>query len=80
MRYLRYGPPIHKIFLGPSEYDWSFADQVMSEMQRLGIRPIIDLVHFGLPDWLIDSQNADWPRHVADYARKDKASRPRGSS
>ncbi len=65
---LRYGPPIHKIFLGPGQYDWSWIDQVMAEMQRLGIRPIIDLVHFGLPDWLKDFQNPDWPQHVADYA------------
>lgn len=65
---LRYGPPIHKIFLAPGAYDWSFLDPVMAEMQKLGIRPIIDLVHFGLPDWLRDFQNADWPQHVADYA------------
>src|SRR5690606_32711887 len=26
-------------------------------------------VHFGLPDWLVDFQNAEWPLHVADYAR-----------
>jgi beta-glucosidase/6-phospho-beta-glucosidase/beta-galactosidase len=68
VRYLRYGPPIHKIFLGPDSYDWSFIDPVMSEMHRLGIRPIIDLVHFGLPDWLINFQNPDWPRQVGDYA------------
>src|SRR4051794_25938896 len=47
LRYLRYGPPIHKIFLGRNKYDWSWLDQVMAEMQKLGIRPIIDLVHFG---------------------------------
>src|SRR4051812_9065992 len=23
VKYLRYGPPIHKIFLGPDEYDWT---------------------------------------------------------
>jgi beta-glucosidase/6-phospho-beta-glucosidase/beta-galactosidase len=69
LKYLRYGPPIHKIFKGPGEYDWSFMDPVMAEMQRLGIRPIIDLVHFGLPDWLVNFQNPDWPRYFAEYAR-----------
>jgi beta-glucosidase len=68
VRYLRYGPPIHKTFVAPGQYDWRFIDQVMSHMQKLGIRPIIDLVHFGLPDWLEDFQNPDWPLHVADYA------------
>lgn len=68
LRYLRYGPPIHRIFLGPGQYDWSFLDPVMNEMRRLGVIPIIDLVHFGLPDFLGNFQNPDWPRHVADYA------------
>ncbi len=69
LRYLRYGPPIHKIFLGRGKYDWNWLDQVMAEMQKLGIRPIIDLVHFGLPDWLGTFQNPEWPYHIAEYAR-----------
>ncbi len=68
LRYLRYGPPIYRIFKAPGEYDWSFLDPVMARMQELKLRPIIDLVHFGLPDWLGDFQNPDWPKHVADYA------------
>jgi beta-glucosidase/6-phospho-beta-glucosidase/beta-galactosidase len=40
----------------------------MAEMQKLGIRPIIDLVHFGLPDWLGTFQNPEWPYHIAEYA------------
>ncbi|MDP9173423.1 MAG: family 1 glycosylhydrolase [Planctomycetota bacterium] len=69
LRYLRYGPPIYRIFTAKGVYDWSFLDPVMHEMRRLGIVPIIDLLHFGLPDWLIDFQNPDWPNHFADYAR-----------
>ena len=69
LRYLRYGPPIHRIFLGPGKYDWTWLDKAMAEMQRLGIRPIIDLIHFGLPDWLGNFQNPEWPQHMADYAR-----------
>jgi beta-glucosidase/6-phospho-beta-glucosidase/beta-galactosidase len=44
-------------------------DPVMAEMQKQGIKPIIDLVHFGLPDWLVNFQNPDWPRYLAEYAR-----------
>ena len=44
-------------------------DQVMAEMRKLGIVPIIDLVHFGLPDWLGNFQNPEWPYHFAEYAR-----------
>jgi len=68
LRYLRYGPPIHRIFTAPGQYDWAWLDQVMAEMQKLGIRPIIDLVHFGLPDWMGDFQNPSWPQYLAEYA------------
>jgi beta-glucosidase/6-phospho-beta-glucosidase/beta-galactosidase len=69
LRYLRYGPPIYRIFTGMNQYDWSCLDPIMNEMRRLGIVPIVDLVHFGLPDWLRDFQNPDWPAYLAEYAR-----------
>src|SRR5438045_3548928 len=68
LRYLRYGPPIYRIFTGPGHYDWNLLDPIMQEMRRLGIVPIIDLLHFGLPDWLGDFQNPDWPKHFGEYA------------
>ena len=68
LKVLRYGLPIHKTFLGPGKYDWSFADEVMREMQRLRITPILDLLHFGVPDWLGNFQNPELPIHFADYA------------
>jgi beta-glucosidase/6-phospho-beta-glucosidase/beta-galactosidase len=68
LRYLRYGPPLYRLFLGPNHYDWEFLDPVMHEMRRLGIVPIIDLLHFGLPDWLGNFQNPDWPAWFAEYA------------
>jgi beta-glucosidase/6-phospho-beta-glucosidase/beta-galactosidase len=69
LRYLRYGPPLHLIHQGPGRYDWAFLDDVAVEMQRLGIVPIMDLCHFGLPDWLQDFQNPEVPQALADYAR-----------
>lgn len=35
--HLRYGPPLHRVFLGPDRYDWSFTDAAMAEMQRLAL-------------------------------------------
>jgi beta-glucosidase/6-phospho-beta-glucosidase/beta-galactosidase len=67
--YVRYGLPIHRIFQGPGRYDWSFADRVLGRIRELGLEPILDLVHFGLPDWLVSFQNPEWPQHVAAYAR-----------
>lgn len=68
VKYVRYGLPIHRIFLGPGRYDWSFADKVLGAMREMGLVPILDLVHFGLPHWLDDFQNPLWPEYVADYA------------
>jgi beta-glucosidase/6-phospho-beta-glucosidase/beta-galactosidase len=67
--FLRYGPPLHRTLLGPGRHDWEFTDQAMAELLRLGITPIVDLCHFGLPDWLGDFQNPDFPTLFADYAR-----------
>src|SRR4051794_14998221 len=69
LRSLRSGPPIYRIWKGKGDYDWAILDPVMHEMRRLGIVPIIDLVHFGLPDWLGDFQNPSWPDYFAEYAR-----------
>jgi beta-glucosidase/6-phospho-beta-glucosidase/beta-galactosidase len=69
LRYLRYGPPFHRICSGPGTYDWSFMDDVAAEMQALGIVPIVDLCHFGLPDWVGNFQNPELPSLLADYAR-----------
>ena len=64
---LRYGLPYHRIHLGAGRYDWSFADEVMQEIRRLEITPILDLLHFGVPDWLGNFQNPELPIHFADY-------------
>ena len=65
---LRYGLPNHLVHLGPGRYDWSFADEAMAEIKRLGITPILDLMHFGIPDWMGDFQNPEMPPLFAEYA------------
>ena len=67
--FLRYGPPIHKTFLGPGRYDWEFADLTFGRLRELDINPIVDLCHFGVPDWIGNFQNPDFPKLFADYAR-----------
>ena len=68
LKVLRYGLPYYRTHLGPGKYDWSFADEVMNEMRRLEITPILDLLHFGVPNWLGNFQNPELPIHFADYA------------
>ena len=68
IRYLRYGFPIYRTFIGPGTYDWEFPDLVMNEIQRLGIIPIIDFCHFGLPSWLGNFQNPEIVNALPEYA------------
>ncbi len=75
---LRYGPPLHRTWLGPGRYDWEFADLTFAELLRRDITPMADLCHFGVPDWLGNFQNPDFPRLFADYARRLRAALPLG--
>lgn len=74
IRFLRYGPPIHHTWLGDGRYDWSFADDTFAELKRRRIIPITDLCHFGVPDWIGNFQNPDFPqlfsRYAADFAAR----------
>lgn len=68
LEYLRWGPPYYRVHEGPDRYDWSYADDALAELQRLGITPIVDLCHFGVPEWIGDFQNQEWPELFAAYA------------
>src|SRR5690606_28814653 len=50
--YLRYGPPLHRVWLGSGKYDWSFADATYHDLRERDIVTITDLCHFGVPDWI----------------------------
>ena len=68
VRFLRYGPPLYRTHVGPDRYDWTFADETFADLRARGITPIVDLCHFGVPGWIGDFQNPDFPRLFADYA------------
>jgi beta-glucosidase/6-phospho-beta-glucosidase/beta-galactosidase len=67
--YLRFGPPYYSTHTGPGQYDWEFSDHAFAALNELGITPIVDMCHFGVPDWIGDFQNPDWPPLFAEYAR-----------
>src|SRR3954464_10741310 len=67
--YLRYGPPLHRTWLGANRYDWSFGDDTFADLRNRDIVPITDLCHFGVPDWIGDFQNPEFPQLFAKYAR-----------
>jgi beta-glucosidase/6-phospho-beta-glucosidase/beta-galactosidase len=67
--FLRTGPPYYTCHQGPMKYDWSFTDKTFSRLRKMKIHPITDLCHFGVPDWIGDFQNPEWPPLFADYCR-----------
>ncbi|MGN6386185.1 MAG: family 1 glycosylhydrolase [Verrucomicrobiota bacterium] len=67
IEYLRYGPPYYSTHTAPGRYDWSFADETFNALKEMGITPIADLCHFGVPDWMGNFQNPDFPKWFAEY-------------
>lgn len=65
---LRYGPPIHRTWRSADACDWDFADLTFGELFKRDVLPIVDLCHFGVPDWIGNFQNPDFPALFADYA------------
>ena len=64
------GIPWYLVEPRPGEFDWSWIDQVAAKMQQLGLRCVVDLMHYGTPLWLENSfLNASYPERVASYAR-----------
>lgn len=68
IEFLRYGPPYYATHLSPGKYDWTFTDETFRMLKEMNITPIVDLCHFGVPLWLGNFQNADFPIHFAEYA------------
>lgn len=68
---LRYGIPWHRVAPEPGAWQWSWLDGAMDRLAGLGIRPIVDLLHYGTPLWLErEFANPDYPHHVAEYATR----------
>ena len=41
IRFLRYGPPLHKTFLGQGRYDWDFADLTFAQLKACSISSLV---------------------------------------
>ncbi len=50
IRYLRYGVPFHVVAHDESTFDWDWTDRALGAIRDSGLEPIIDLLHFGVPD------------------------------
>ncbi len=70
IEFMRYGPPYYKVHSAPGKYDWEFTDAAFKKLEELEVTPIVDLCHFGVPDWIGDFQNPDFPVFFAEYVRE----------
>ena len=65
----RYGIPWHRINPQKGIWEWEWVDRAVDRLLDLGIEPIIDLVHYGLPSWIEQAfLNPDFPEYMAEYA------------
>ncbi len=67
--FLRYGPPYYSTHLASDKYDWEFTDLTFNKLKELNITPMVDLCHFGVPEWMGNFQNPDFPQLFAGYAK-----------
>ncbi len=64
----RYGIPWHRIQPERNRWEWDFVDATVDRLLELGIEPIIDLVHYGLPRWIEGAYtHPDFASHMAEY-------------
>ena len=52
IRYVRWGVPFHVVAVSDrvTDFDWRWTDAALSALRDQGLEPILDLLHFGLPD------------------------------
>ncbi|HEX5335249.1 MAG TPA: family 1 glycosylhydrolase [Propionicimonas sp.] len=68
---LRWGVPWYRVSPERGRWDWSWTDRAVDALLGAGLRPIIDLLHYGTPLWLENQfANPDYPQHVAEYAER----------
>lgn len=67
--FLRWGVPWYRVNPEPGQWEWSWVDRVVDRFGELGLRPVIDLLHYGTPLWLENQfAHPDYPKVVAEYA------------
>ncbi len=71
VRGIRWGVPWYRVEPRPGEFDWSWTDTVIPYItNELGLTLIVDLMHYGCPDWLTRAfADERYPQSVAAYAR-----------
>jgi beta-glucosidase len=71
VRAVRYGIPWHRVNPARDRWDFGWADGPVGRLLELGIEPVLDLVHYGLPQWIEGAYlNPDFDAFMAEYAAR----------
>src|SRR5690348_10225728 len=71
VRAVRYGIPWHRINPASRRWDFRWADGPLERLLELGIAPVVDLVHYGLPRWIDGGfLHPDFDRYMSEYAAR----------
>lgn len=71
LRRVRYGIPWHRINPAPGKWNFADADGPLDRLLELGIDPIVDLVHYGVPAWIDGAfLHPDFDRFMSEYAAR----------
>jgi beta-glucosidase/6-phospho-beta-glucosidase/beta-galactosidase len=67
--HLRYALPWHVLEAERGTFNWDYADERIAEFERLGIEPLMDVMHFGTPLWLKQAVgDPEFPEALEDFA------------
>ncbi|KAA1192495.1 family 1 glycosylhydrolase [Pseudohalioglobus sediminis] len=67
VRHVRYGMPWRLTETQPGLYDWSLWDRALEACERAGLVPLIDMLHFGQPDFCRGYADPAWVDHFVRY-------------
>lgn len=68
---LRWGIPWYKVNSEKNKWDFEWTDKAMSYLKEKNIEIILDLMHYGTPDWMENSfLNKDYPNYVGEYTER----------
>jgi beta-glucosidase/6-phospho-beta-glucosidase/beta-galactosidase len=69
LRAVRYGIPWHRVSPEAGTWDFSWVDGPLQRLLELGIQPVVDLVHYGLPPWIEGAYlHPQFDEIMAEYA------------
>jgi beta-glucosidase/6-phospho-beta-glucosidase/beta-galactosidase len=67
VRIVRYGVPWRLTEPEPGHYDWTLWDRALARCAVHGLEPIVDMLHFGLPDYFDGFADQRWVDSFGRY-------------